>query len=132
MASVDKTTTYEAKQVAQVIPPEVSLRHDARNKPQDDQEDGQTDEDGVDRDEGSVGLDREAAHARGEVFGGCSIYQYLALSSAVHPLKKPSIPRASLIVQDDVIHAVATLLSLSSLQMQSTSVSAHVVWVIAV
>jgi hypothetical protein len=61
--------TYKAEKVRHIVPPEVGLGQDAREKPQSHGDDGDGNEDGIDGNQGSISLDRQAAHVGRHIFG---------------------------------------------------------------
>ena len=65
-------TTYEAKEVGEIVPPKVGLCDRAGNKPEDHGDDGQTDEDGVKRYKTLIGCRRVTTHQRRDVLSRCS------------------------------------------------------------
>lgn len=100
---------------------------DSGSNPEDHRDDSQANKDGVDRDKGAVTLDRLPTQLGGDVLGRCSTS---AGGSRRGTPTGVTILRVSLIVQDDVMHAEAPLLNLSSLQRQTASVP-QVDWTIA-
>ena len=58
----DTDTTYKGKEVGKVIPPKVGTGEDPGNNPEDHREDGQADEDGVERDEAAIAGGRDPTH----------------------------------------------------------------------
>ncbi len=65
-------TTYEAKEVREVVPPEVGLCERTGNKPEDHSDDGQADKYGVKRYEALILCGRDTAHQRCDVLSRCS------------------------------------------------------------
>lgn len=64
-----KGDTYEAKEIAEVVPPEVSLSKDTGDEAKDHSDNSQADEDGIYGDETVIPLGFIAAHEFGDIFG---------------------------------------------------------------
>ena len=90
-------TTYEAKEVREVVPPEVCLCEHTGNKPEDHGDDGQANEDGVKRYKAPISCGRATTHERCDVLSRYINNISVKLLSWV----EDAILRDSLMLQDD-------------------------------
>lgn len=65
-------TTYEAKEVGEIVPPEVGPCEHASSNPEGDGDGSEPDKDGVERDKATVAGGCDAAREGSDVLGGCA------------------------------------------------------------